>query len=472
MLTPQQRALWVNEITRECLIEAGDDVDAGMIAAEYIIETQPEPREFTFSIDVHGREHAPAGTSRGGQFVKESTDKTTSGKLKSTVSSIMENWGKHIGKAADKVKDVAKFIRKKTPEILSKIPGASLLVRKAKELSDNLRSRYGIKGMLAIVAGGIAITYRKHLYPYIASIANVISSVPGATTGCIIGAVIGGVIGAVKGGPRGAVKGAALGATVGLGVGITARPVYQAIYWGMKGGGSAATAAGASPGVVTGASAVATTSAGIGSVIGTILIPPVTTMLALLAAFEIYRTSKWLLTSRKKYLEEEKQKLSKEEKREESTKFMIELDKISKTPKSDKSTPLSVDAYGREHIDKGRPGAGQFVSTRPGRSKHERIDKSPFTFASPHSEEKQRELDDLINEVDAIKVRNTGPIRNSILKISDWVRMIGNKVTQIISKMTRKSKALSLTGEDEVSVATVEEITRQVIRNMMVGDRI
>lgn len=41
--SPQQRALWANQVTRECLIEAGDDVNAGLKAAQYILSTQPIP---------------------------------------------------------------------------------------------------------------------------------------------------------------------------------------------------------------------------------------------------------------------------------------------------------------------------------------------------------------------------------------------------------------------------------------------
>lgn len=42
-LTPQQQALWANEVTRACLLEAGDDVDAALTAAGYILSTQPVP---------------------------------------------------------------------------------------------------------------------------------------------------------------------------------------------------------------------------------------------------------------------------------------------------------------------------------------------------------------------------------------------------------------------------------------------
>ena len=39
--TPTQAALWANEVQRSCLLEAGDDVEAGLAAAEYILSTQP-----------------------------------------------------------------------------------------------------------------------------------------------------------------------------------------------------------------------------------------------------------------------------------------------------------------------------------------------------------------------------------------------------------------------------------------------
>lgn len=44
-LTPAQRALWENQVQRDCLAEAGDDPAAGLAAAEYIIATQPVPEE-------------------------------------------------------------------------------------------------------------------------------------------------------------------------------------------------------------------------------------------------------------------------------------------------------------------------------------------------------------------------------------------------------------------------------------------
>ena len=44
-LTPIQVALWANQVQRDCLLEAGDDVQAGLLAAEYIISTQPLPEK-------------------------------------------------------------------------------------------------------------------------------------------------------------------------------------------------------------------------------------------------------------------------------------------------------------------------------------------------------------------------------------------------------------------------------------------
>lgn len=43
MLTLAQQALWANSVQRDCLLEAGDDVDAGLAAAEIILSTQPFP---------------------------------------------------------------------------------------------------------------------------------------------------------------------------------------------------------------------------------------------------------------------------------------------------------------------------------------------------------------------------------------------------------------------------------------------
>lgn len=45
-LTPSQRAIWATLTQLECLIEAGDDVDAAIDAAEMIVATQPEPKDW------------------------------------------------------------------------------------------------------------------------------------------------------------------------------------------------------------------------------------------------------------------------------------------------------------------------------------------------------------------------------------------------------------------------------------------
>lgn len=64
-MTPLEEALWANEIQRLCLLEAGDDVEAGLAAAEYIVSTQP-----ALSVDAEGHEHKGKGPG-GGQFVSK-----------------------------------------------------------------------------------------------------------------------------------------------------------------------------------------------------------------------------------------------------------------------------------------------------------------------------------------------------------------------------------------------------------------
>lgn len=73
MLTPAQQALWTNQIMHDCLQEAGDDVETGLQAAEYILSTQPFPDDLNAALAVR---HAPAGYTRerplvigGKQFV-------------------------------------------------------------------------------------------------------------------------------------------------------------------------------------------------------------------------------------------------------------------------------------------------------------------------------------------------------------------------------------------------------------------
>ena len=61
-LTLSQKALWANDITRECLLEAGDDVEAGLAAAEYIVTTK-----IPLSMDAEGHQHKGTGVG-GGQF--------------------------------------------------------------------------------------------------------------------------------------------------------------------------------------------------------------------------------------------------------------------------------------------------------------------------------------------------------------------------------------------------------------------
>lgn len=50
-ITPQQVALWLNKVERECLLECEGDVQAALEAAEYIVSTQPFPDDIDLSID-------------------------------------------------------------------------------------------------------------------------------------------------------------------------------------------------------------------------------------------------------------------------------------------------------------------------------------------------------------------------------------------------------------------------------------
>lgn len=43
--TAKQKALWANSVVRDCLLEAGDDVDTALMAADYILSTNPVPEE-------------------------------------------------------------------------------------------------------------------------------------------------------------------------------------------------------------------------------------------------------------------------------------------------------------------------------------------------------------------------------------------------------------------------------------------
>lgn len=78
-MTPIEEALWANEIQRACLLEAGDDIDAGLAAAEYILATQPIP----LSTDSGGRKHKDKGVGEG-QFTKKGNN--TSDNLKEVIS--------------------------------------------------------------------------------------------------------------------------------------------------------------------------------------------------------------------------------------------------------------------------------------------------------------------------------------------------------------------------------------------------
>lgn len=52
-------ALWANDVQRRCLMEAGDDVDAGLTAAEIILSTETMPADFFIPLDIEGDSKKP-----------------------------------------------------------------------------------------------------------------------------------------------------------------------------------------------------------------------------------------------------------------------------------------------------------------------------------------------------------------------------------------------------------------------------
>lgn len=61
---------WAAQVTRACLAVAGDDVEAGFRAAEYIVSNLPTLGGMLLSTDAQGHEHRGKGEG-GGQFVKK-----------------------------------------------------------------------------------------------------------------------------------------------------------------------------------------------------------------------------------------------------------------------------------------------------------------------------------------------------------------------------------------------------------------
>lgn len=88
-MTPAQLALWANEVQRDCLLEAGEDVESGLAAAEYIVAN--------FSTDAEGHEHRGKGKG-GGQFTSTSSGGAPAPKKKAAPGSKS---GKQPKKSAD-----------------------------------------------------------------------------------------------------------------------------------------------------------------------------------------------------------------------------------------------------------------------------------------------------------------------------------------------------------------------------------
>jgi len=62
--TETELALWANQVMVDCLIEANGDVNVGLAAAAYILETQSIP----LAVDPRGHHHRGKGGAQGGQF--------------------------------------------------------------------------------------------------------------------------------------------------------------------------------------------------------------------------------------------------------------------------------------------------------------------------------------------------------------------------------------------------------------------
>jgi hypothetical protein len=71
-MTPQEQALWANEIQRMCLEQSDGDTVAALLAAEYLTSIQPFLGGLGLSVDAQGLEHRGKGEG-GGQFVSSSS---------------------------------------------------------------------------------------------------------------------------------------------------------------------------------------------------------------------------------------------------------------------------------------------------------------------------------------------------------------------------------------------------------------
>ncbi len=81
-------ALWASKVTYDCLMECGDNIEAGLAAAEIILSTEQIPEDFLISlaVDIHGHKHLGKGKTdqvtstgapaKGGEFAKQSTPDT------------------------------------------------------------------------------------------------------------------------------------------------------------------------------------------------------------------------------------------------------------------------------------------------------------------------------------------------------------------------------------------------------------
>lgn len=332
------------DVVYECLLESQGDTEAGLMAADAILST-----------DVHGREHKDKGPG-GGQFTSRSTG-DSSGQIntsKPKMDRLLKGWKRSIKIGKTYVKKVSRFIWNNVSKILDNIPGSRYMRRKAAELADKLAQIYTRSGVVGIIGTGLAVHYHKSLF----SAAQTVGSAVGdavSTTASFLDTISDSLIG--LSGKLGVGAGSTAAADIGVGVGS---PVWHTI-----GAKLLTTASTASPYVL----------------------PPAATIIGILVAVETY---KYLRKRYRKSKEVENQRKLGEQ-------YIEDLNKVGH---KFGGSSLSVDSHGREHRDRGKPGAGQFV----GKNRKEKH-PTPFNSVSPLSEEEQKELDDLIDELDSIKFK-------------------------------------------------------------------
>lgn len=422
-------ALWANEVQRLCILEA-DSVEDALAAAEVILST-----------DIHGREHKGKGPG-GGQFIKSSTSEsgqdiaeTINKEAKEEASKDQpeeaKDWedklAENLAKSFRDFKNIsgivtlpkaiakrtAKFLWDKCTWLLDKIPGIKSARRIAGKLAKRLFKKYGVKPTISGLGVGLGIYFRDSLLTN----ASLIPSVAKAIASHAVGAAS-------------VIKGVAIG-THGL-----------AAAAGIGGTGTAST--GGAVGLITSAvKAVGNVYLWVGGKAlmgaGSLLaLPPVQILIGVLIALETYRRLKKRYSVKGKFTED------KEKVKETFNWFMKQLDeKLGRTFVAG-SKALSIDAYGRAHAPAGTSRGGQFLP-KTGRSKHERLSTSPFTFQSPLSDSTNRDLDNLVKELDEITIKEPkalvppipkkGPITVALDKLSEWKEAVENRATQIIDSI-------------------------------------